>query len=191
MPPIIYTFTHQSLNPLDPQMDQIRIEDIAHALACCNRFAGHVREPISVAQHSVYAAHLCPTDSLQALLHDASEAYLGDVTKWLKATPEFTAYRLAEANLQRKIYSKFGCAIEDSEEVKRADNLLVRFEMNYGFNGSVTVGALNPERDLHYPPLSSEEIESVNRLYRGYTYWGWKEAERRFLETYDYLTRSK
>src|SRR5262245_23008551 len=98
MTPYIYTRSGDRLNPLDPDPKLVDVNDLAHSLALCNRFAGHTAEPISVAQHSVYVARLVqswriaagaalgspvaqvqaqPWAVLQALLHDAAEAYLG------------------------------------------------------------------------------------------------------------------
>lgn len=189
MAPMIYTYSGLRINPLEISEVQVRIKDIAHALACCNRFAGHVAAPISVAQHSVYASNLCPANPLQALLHDASEAYMGDVTKWLKASPEFAAYRAAESRLQRTIYRAFGCPEEDTDEVKAADNLLVRYEMLQGFHGKTTVGALNPERDRDYPALTEEEISRLDGLFGGWSYWSWQRAEWMFLRRFNQLTK--
>src|SRR4051812_2148358 len=103
MAPLILTYTGKHVNPFDLKPDDICIEDIAHALALCNRFAGHTKRPMSVAQHSVYVSRLCPNYRLAGLLHDASEAYLGDVTKWVKSTHEFEAYREAEDRIQYQI----------------------------------------------------------------------------------------
>jgi hypothetical protein len=74
------------LVPLNqPTADHIRLGDIAHALARIPRFNGHTVEPWSVADHSRLVARLLPDDAsptlrLAALLHDAHEAYLGDIT---------------------------------------------------------------------------------------------------------------
>ena len=75
-----------------PNPDDIRIEDIAHALSNQCRFAGHAREFYSVAEHSVHVSQLClPEHALWGLLHDASEAYLVDLPRPLKLLPEFAA----------------------------------------------------------------------------------------------------
>lgn len=69
----------------------VHIEEIAFALAQINRFNGHTSRPYSVAEHSVYVARLAELDGaspslqLAALLHDAHEAYIGDITSPVKA----------------------------------------------------------------------------------------------------------
>ena len=74
------TYTGQHYYPLDPRPSMVRVEDIAHALALQCRFAGHVREFYSVAQHSVLVSrHVPPEMAALGLLHDAAEAYLNDI----------------------------------------------------------------------------------------------------------------
>lgn len=172
---MIRTFTGLELNPLDLKPEDIRIEDIAHALALCNRFAGHTRRPISVAQHSVYVGRLCHSVgigvALQGLLHDAAEAYLGDVTKWLKHTPEMEAFRYAENRAQAIIFQKFSCPMSTYPEVDYADRVMVRFEGCKGFGPDFKIDHPN------YPPLTEEEIKSVGP----WTPWSWKDSEEIFM----------
>ena len=189
--PVIYTFTGKRLNPLAFTEAEVCIEDIAHALALCNRFAGHTREPISVAQHSVYAACLVPQQfKLQALLHDASESYLGDMTHWLKQSPALAGFRDAEDALQRLIYRRYGVPEEDHISVKYVDRLLVRYEGLRGFGEHWHVLGVRPEGkevQSDYPDLTSEEIYSVDQLYGGWQFWPWREAEKQFLRMFDVL----
>ncbi len=72
------------------------IHEVAHALAQINRFTGHALRPYSVAEHSLLVAdlarinHASPSAQLAALLHDAHEAFTGDVSspvKWHVGTP--------------------------------------------------------------------------------------------------------
>ncbi len=71
--------------PADPRVDDICIDDIAHALSMQCRFGGHSLQWYSVAQHSVLVARLCsPENQLVGLLHDATEAYLQDIIRPLK-----------------------------------------------------------------------------------------------------------
>ena len=71
--------------------NEYRIADIAHALSNQCRFSGHTVDFYSVAEHSVYCSYLVPPRyALTALLHDASEAYIVDIPKPLKALlPEY------------------------------------------------------------------------------------------------------
>lgn len=178
MDPIIVTYTGRQINPLDIQEKDIDIKDIAHALSLCNRFAGHTRRPISVAQHSVYVARLCSGRKceLQALLHDASEAYLGDMTKWLKAAPEMKAFRDVEAALERRIYHRFKCGPIMHHDVELADHLMVRFEAFMGFGSKFVFPP-------SHPSPTKEEIDMIGE----WTFWSWELAEERFLQYFNLL----
>lgn len=71
---------------LNPRAEDVCIEDVAFALARINRFTGHC-EPYSVAEHSVRCAMVLRRQGhderiqLAGLLHDAHEAYVGDVSR--------------------------------------------------------------------------------------------------------------
>jgi len=75
--------------PIWSELD-IRIEDIGHALAQINRYTGHASRPYSVAEHSLLVsdiaamANATPIVQLAALMHDAHEAYTGDVSSPVK-----------------------------------------------------------------------------------------------------------
>ena len=125
----ILTFSGVRFSPFDPYPNGIRIEDIAHSLAHQCRFGGHTREFYAVAQHSVLVSQLCgPEDALWGLLHDASEAYLGDVVRPLKQRPEFEPYRSAERQLQQLIAVRFGLAPDQPDSVTKADDLMLMIE---------------------------------------------------------------
>jgi hypothetical protein len=126
----IVTYSGQVINPLDPDPDCITIEDIAHALANVCRFTGHTRKFYSVAQHSVLCSRIVPpNDALEALLHDASEAYLSDVSRPIKRDPEFgTFYATHEKRLERVIADKYGLEHPWPAAVKWADDVLLRSE---------------------------------------------------------------
>lgn len=89
----IQTHTGVRFDLLDTTVDMIRLEDIAIALSRQTRFNGHLRRFYSVAEHSVHVASLLPYEiQMYGLLHDAAEAYIGDMVKPLKNLfPEFSA----------------------------------------------------------------------------------------------------
>lgn len=179
MTPKIHTFSRQWVNPLDVLAGDLRIEDIAHALALINRFVGHTREPISVAQHCLWVSHLCGTHALQGLIHDAPEAYVGDVSKWLKHSDEMTPFRVIEDRIQRTIYRHFGCADETHAQVEAADKLMVRFEGMKGYGHDWLVN--HPA----YPPLTPGEIERIQGATgQTWAFWNWRYAEQKFMERF-------
>ncbi len=125
----IFTYSGLRFRPLDPCAEDIRIDDIGHALAHQCRFGGHTRQFYSIAQHSVLVSQHCrPEDALLGLLHDASEAYLQDVIRPLKELAEFKAYRIAERRLQRCILERFGLGPEQPVSVTAADDWMLAVE---------------------------------------------------------------
>ena len=97
----------EMFSPLEAKPEDIEITDIAHALGMVCRYAGHCIIRYSVAEHSVLLSHTVdPENALWALLHDATEAYLGDIVRPLKNV--LSSYMEAEERLAGVIASKFG-----------------------------------------------------------------------------------
>ena len=119
----IITYTGKKFYHLATTPDMVDIRDIAHSLSMLCRWTGHTKYHYSVAQHSWYASHLvAPEFALAALLHDASEAYLGDMNRPLKHfTAAGPAYCEIEERVERVIFKKFGLPYPMSPEVKAAD----------------------------------------------------------------------
>jgi len=116
----VSTFSGNRFYPREPRIDRVAIDDIAHGLAYQCRFNGQTREFYSVAQHSLIVAQQVPPHlRLAALLHDAAEAYLGDMVKPLKVLlPEFSQL---EERVQDIIATAFGIDFSDYGPIKRAD----------------------------------------------------------------------
>jgi uncharacterized protein len=125
------TYSGLRIDLVDPKPEQISMVDIAHHLAHICRFTGAVSSFYSVAQHSVLVASLVPTDlTLPALLHDAHEAYLGDVATPLKQALCSDQYKHLAAKFDIAISLRFGIdreALRDAE-VKRADLIALATE---------------------------------------------------------------
>ena len=117
----ITTVTGIHFYPLNPNPKDIVIEDIAHALSIICRANGHFRHFYSVAQHCIACAKeaiergYSPEVILGCLLHDASEAYLCDVTRPVKK--HIPQYLQAEEKLQEVIWKRFiGRELTDAEK---------------------------------------------------------------------------
>lgn len=116
----IQVFSGNYVDLVNPDMNTILIEDIAHSLSNLCRFTGHTRHFYSVAHHSIAVSKIVPHEyALEALLHDATEAYLGDVSSPLKSL--LGEYKLLESRLYRRIAKKFQIPEKTSEIVKLAD----------------------------------------------------------------------
>lgn len=123
----ILTATGQRFDLANPTPAMVNPFDMAHALASICRFNGHTAEHYSVAEHSIRVGALVPPeDRLAALLHDATEAYIGDVSSPLKAMlPE---YRRIEARIHSAICQRFAIPEEIPASVKRADLIMLATE---------------------------------------------------------------
>ncbi|WP_194761201.1 HD family hydrolase [Pantoea ananatis] len=107
--------------------DAICIEDIACALSNICRFTGHVQDFYSVAQHSVHVSYLVePEFALEALLHDAAEAYCSDINSQLKRL--LHDYRYMIKSVEKVIAAKYGLPPEMSPQVKHADLVMLATE---------------------------------------------------------------
>ena len=135
----IATYTGKQFYLLSPKLEDIDILDIAHGLAMQCRWTGQCKFHYSIAQHSYYCSFIGPdNEAFDRLMHDAAEAYIGDLNRPLKHYTEAgIAYRRQEEIVQHAIAERFGFSIIEPSSVKRADNLMLYTEkkqiMGYTF----------------------------------------------------------
>ena len=159
----IQTYTGKKFYPLNPGVEDICIEDIAHALSMQCRFTGHCKFHYSIAQHSVLVSYLSDDkDRMHALLHDASEAYICDLSSPLKRSVRFAEYRKIESVLQAAILRKFGLDEKEPSSVKTADLTML------GIEAKTLLFPIHPEWKLPIKPppfavieMSPQEAEKI------------------------------
>lgn len=124
-----------------PRPDDVRLSDIALSLSRLVRFTGQGAVAVTVARHSVNCYLEAQAQGVRvevcrlALLHDAAEAYVGDVASPLKDM--LPGFARIEARVFRAICDRF--AIEVSAELKSAvkeiDRLALATEARAVFPG--------------------------------------------------------
>lgn len=161
--------------PLDPRPEEFEIRDIALSLSRINRYNGHNDAALNVAQHSVVCSRLARKDKMgraverYMLMHDATEAYVGDMVRPLKSViPQF---KEIEAKVWEACVKRFDIEMVDHDIVKYYDNLACAWE----------------KRDLctsyeHWPFMPK-----VPDDYPRMKAWGAKKAERVFIDKFNML----
>jgi len=164
-PNCIRTFTGIYINVFDPKPEDICIEDIAHALSNQCRFGGHLPDYYSVAQHSILCCKMTDDEyKLQALLHDASEAYLLDIPRPIKQG--LSNYKEIENKLMRVIADKFGFTHPLDEVIKDIDEWALVVEWKY---------LMIKQFEINRLPLLKEIVDI-------------KDVKEEFIKTYNILT---
>ena len=190
------TYSGHRFDILNPDRDAIVIEDIAHSLALINRFNGHTKWPYSVAQHSVLVSQLVPEQyALHGLMHDAAEAYLGDIPKPWKSYVSIRGVDIGdiEADIDDAIHERFGLLGGMPEEVWAADfaalwterSALMPSEHDWGdidrMFGIALQGRQPDDVDLILDRYAGFEPPAIERM-------SWQWAEQSFLRRFRELT---
>jgi len=138
-----------SFNLLEPTVEMVHVHDIITGLANNPHFNGHSPRFFSVAQHSILVYHRVknqfdrPDLSLAALLHDAAEAYTGDIIAPIKVLwPEF---KKIEKKIEQVIFLKFGLDPDLVPQIKPFDLQIQQMEYDQFYKGANLFSYLNPE----------------------------------------------
>lgn len=166
----IKTYAGHYFDLVNPTPESVDIVSIANALSKVCRFGGHTPKFYSVAEHllhcvDVASQHGIEGKALQAvILHDAAEAYIGDVVKPLKVLlPEFA---VIEARIEAVIGQRFRVSFEEHHEtIKRFDRMMLKTEKQQmwpedaeKWNGFGGVESADVELEFYTP-------EDASRIY--------------------------
>ena len=143
------------LDLVAPQPDQFTFSDIAGALSKLCRFGGQINSFYSVAEHSFHCAHLAMLDGHSVdvqravLMHDAAEAFIGDIVKPLKLQlPQVEAIERSIENVIAAKYGSLGFAAYESI-IREIDQAMLIHERRQLFSGDeVTWAGKNETRKV-------------------------------------------
>jgi hypothetical protein len=171
----------------------ITIETIAHALSQINRFTGHATRPYSVAEHSLLCAdvaerlQLSPFACLAALMHDAHEAYTGDVSSPAKQALG-DAWSLFEATHARAVRRHFGMlsVFENSrKKIHQCDLVALATERRDLMAWDAEISSPWPILDTPGKVVPCADWVDLNQAQREQRHWTeWREL---FLERFHAL----
>jgi hypothetical protein len=129
---VVETYSGRQFDLFDPASETVHLPDVAAGLAHTCRFGGHCRTFYSVAHHSLHVSREVdggPRLQLVGLLHDAGEAYVGDVPRPLKT--ELDGFDRLESDVLRAVWAALDVAPPSDaewERVTEADDRLLRYE---------------------------------------------------------------
>ena len=171
------TASGKSFDFLDLESNEVDIKDIAAHLSKTCRYAGAVQGlPYSVAQHCVLVSQqVVSYYQFPALMHDAAEAYTGDVTRPLKQVLG-PAFKELEQRIEQLLARRFGFQYPFPEAVKEVDRRLLATEA----------------RDLMAPSARVwESLDGVKPFAFPIRAWGWEIAQEQFLQRFQQLYQPK
>lgn len=172
MLPTIMIHSGKYFDFLRPEDSIYEITDIAHGLSNICRFGGHCNEFYSVAQHCVMASQFVKgSHCYDALMHDAAEAFIGDIPSPLKML--LPDYKKIEKKIEADIFKRFNVNFPLPPEVKHIDLVMLATE----------------RRDLTPPDNGDWGIlEGITPLRQTIKPWSPKEAYEAFINRYNKLT---
>jgi len=170
------TYCGKKINPMKMTVEDICIEDIAHALSLLCRGGGHLNRFYSVAQHSINCANearargLSHRTVLACLLHDASESYISDIIRPVKV--HLTNYYEIEERIMATVLEKFGLGDlneEENQEWKQIDDDMLENELKEMMEGEkdrtpVKLMSMPNFQESHYKVVETQFLEMAREL---------------------------
>jgi hypothetical protein len=172
MKPELELINGKMFNYVNPDPNTIDQFVIAHGLSKICRFVGQIPVMYTVAQHSVLASYEVPEEyAFSALMHDASEAFTGDIPTPLKMLiPDF---RVIEDRIQETINAKYCLPYKMDPEIKRADIVMLKTEKQHFGKSPWSIDDSTPDI-----------LPSVHKIVP----WTVEESYHKFLDRFSYLT---
>jgi hypothetical protein len=165
----IQTFDGVKFEPFMPRAEDVNIKDIAHSLAMICRFNGHCQRFYSVAEHCIHISNLVSNEArLFGLMHDAAEAYIGDIARPLK--PHMGDIKAIEADIMNAVLIRFNImpSADIIAEVKEADTRMLKTE----------------QLQIMSPTPDSWGLDDIEPYKLKLKCWEWQEAEDKFLKAF-------
>ncbi len=155
--PWIQTYTGRAFDFRIINQDSVEILDIAHSLAQQCRYTGHCDQFYSIAQHCVVVSHLVPCNyALEGLLHDAHEAYIGDMSTPLKDFLNCHEYESLARRIDDALCLKYGAKFHECRAaVKQADMVAL----------STEVRDLLKDHPRDWIPMPAPMVEVIEPMY--------------------------
>lgn len=173
-----------------PRPAYVTLHDLAHSLGQINRFGGHARRPYSVAEHSLLVLQIieqlfAPASvhlRLAALMHDAHEAYVGDMTTPAKGLAG-DAWHQVEHRLERCLQSAWAlhtAAYEHRDAIKTADLIALATERAQLLPRTPSLWASL----VHVQPVTWVDLMSPERV--AMTWADWRDRFKDAADSLDY-----
>jgi len=170
--PWMETFLGKRFYPLNPTPEDISIIDIARGLSNQCRFNGHTKHFYSVAQHCIVGADWVfdQTKShrwaMLFLLHDAAEAYIGDLIRPLKETRHFDYLEVIESVIKRTIYDYANLdwpTVEEEAIIKHYDDLMLLEEGYHLMKSKTSIWGIQYKYEQPEGHVEAHSLGETNR----------------------------
>lgn len=186
--PYMLTASGKHFDLLDPKPEQVDHHDIFAAISKLCRFTGHCSELYTVGHHSLLVMSLVPEEfRFEALMHDAAEAYTGDVGTPMKVALGDT-FREVEHRIEAVVREKYDLPVKLSPEVKKADIVALGLEKKWLMPEDYEEWALLTGIEL---PADAEVLSKVETL--GVAYIGelTADVECALMHQFNLLTKGQ